>query len=49
MKREALGLATKRAFKAARRKGKPITWQQARHLGGRWCVRMWPDFFEEAS
>lgn len=47
--RYLLSQATKRAYRAARRAGKPITWKQARHLGERWCVKMWPDFFEEKS
>lgn len=45
-RRDALSRATKRAYRMARRIGKPITWKHARQLGERWCVKMWPDFFE---
>lgn len=46
-KRDALDRATKRAFKAAKRSGKPITWRTARRHGQAWCVAMWPDFFNK--
>jgi hypothetical protein len=39
--------ATKRAHAAAKRSGRPITWQQARRLGVLWCAKMWPLAFEE--
>lgn len=45
-KRDTLDRATKRAFRSARRAGSPITWKQARFLGQRWCVLMWPDFLD---
>lgn len=45
-KRDALQRATKRAFRAARRTGKPIGWAAARLAGQRWCVKMWPDFYD---
>lgn len=45
-KREVVSRATKRAYRAAKSAGKPITWKAARSLGERWAVKMWPDFFE---
>jgi hypothetical protein len=44
-KRELLKRATKRAYRAARRAGRPITWKAARRRGEDWCIAMWPDFF----
>lgn len=39
--------ATKRAYRAARRAGRPITWKQARERAAAWVVAMWPDAFED--
>lgn len=44
-KRDILDRATKRAYRAARRSGKPVGWSVARERGAAWCVAMWPDFF----
>jgi hypothetical protein len=36
-----LKLATKRAYRAARRAGKPIGWPVARDRALGWCTAMW--------
>lgn len=46
-KTDAISRATKRAFKAAKNSGSPITWQLARRLGVLWCAKMWPDDFAD--
>jgi hypothetical protein len=44
-KAERLKLATKRAYRAARRAGKPVGWSEARERGLGWCTAMWPWHF----
>lgn len=39
-KRQQLDRATKRSKTPDR------TWQQARDLGMKWCIAMWPDVFQ---
>lgn len=40
MKREVIAKATKRAYREARRAGKPIPWSVARQLGTAWAHAM---------
>lgn len=43
-RRKQLSVATKKAYRAAKRDRKPIGWKEARERGLAWCISMWPEW-----